>query len=77
MPYTEFPLYRSETEDVALQKHRRQRGNVTLLPAGCTLEEVTAFDTGPSNMVMDALVSRITDGNLGYDDLWSWQPPAM
>ena len=67
VPYTEFLLYRSETEDVALQ-NIGGIGNVTLLPAGCTLEEVTAFDTGPGNMVMDALVSRITDGNLGYDD---------
>lgn len=67
VPYTEFLLYRSETEDVALQ-NIGGIGNVTLLPAGCALEEVTAFDTGPGNMVMDALVSRITDGALSYDD---------
>jgi len=67
VPYTEFLLYRSETEDVALQ-NIGGIGNVTLLPAGCTLEEVTAFDTGPGNMVMDALVMQITDGKMGYDD---------
>ena len=67
VPYTEFLLYRSETEDVALQ-NIGGIGNVTLLPAGCALEEVTAFDTGPGNMVMDALVMKITDGKLGYDD---------
>jgi anhydro-N-acetylmuramic acid kinase len=67
VPYTEFLLYRSETEDVALQ-NIGGIGNVTLLPAGCTLDEVTAFDTGPGNMVMDALVSRLTDGKLTYDD---------
>ena len=67
VPYTEFLLYRSETEDVALQ-NIGGIGNVTLLPAGCTLEEVTAFDTGPGNMVMDALVMKLTDGKLGYDD---------
>ena len=67
VPYTEFLLYRSETEDVALQ-NIGGIGNVTLLPAGCTLEEVSAFDTGPGNMVMDALASRITGGKLGYDD---------
>ena len=43
-------------------------GNVTMLPAGCALEDVTAFDTGPGNMVMDALVSRISNGKLSYDD---------
>ncbi|MDO5483907.1 MAG: anhydro-N-acetylmuramic acid kinase [Desulfovibrionaceae bacterium] len=67
VPYTEFLLYRSETEDVALQ-NIGGIGNVTLLGAGCKLEEVTAFDTGPGNMVMDALVSRLTDGRLSYDD---------
>ena len=67
VPYTEFLLYRSETEDVALQ-NIGGIGNVTLLPAGCALEEVTAFDPGPGNMVMDALVSKLTDGKLSYDD---------
>ena len=67
VPYTEFLLYRSDEEDVALQ-NIGGIGNVTLLRAGCTLEEVTAFDTGPGNMVMDALVAKITDGKLSYDD---------
>ena len=67
VPYTEFLLYRSETEDVALQ-NIGGIGNVTLLPAGCTLEDVTAFDTGPGNMVMDALVSKMTGGKLCYDN---------
>ncbi len=67
VPYTEFLLYRSETEDVALQ-NIGGIGNVTLLPAGCSLDEVTAFDTGPGNMVMDALAAKITNGELGYDD---------
>ena len=67
VPYTEFLLYRSETEDVALQ-NIGGIGNITLLPAGCALNDVTAFDTGPGNMVMDALVSKLTDGKLSYDD---------
>ena len=67
VPYTEFLLYRSETEDVALQ-NIGGIGNITLLSAGCALNEVTAFDTGPGNMVMDALVMKLTDGKLGYDD---------
>lgn len=67
VPYTEYLLYRSETEDVALQ-NIGGIGNITLLPAGCTLEEVTAFDTGPGNMVMDALVMKLTDGKMCYDD---------
>ena len=67
VPYTEFLLYRSQTEDVALQ-NIGGIGNITLLPAGCSLEEVTAFDTGPGNMIMDALAAKITGGALNYDD---------
>ena len=67
VPYTEFLLYRSETECVALQ-NIGGIGNISFLPAGCGLNDILAFDTGPGNMVMDALVSRITDGGLGYDD---------
>ena len=66
VPYTEFLLYREEERTVALQ-NIGGIGNVTVLPAGCALEDVTAFDTGPGNMVMDALVQRLTDGRLTYD----------
>lgn len=66
VPYTDFLLYRSETEDVALQ-NIGGIGNVTLLPAGCTLDQVTAFDTGPGNMVMDALATKLTDRKMTYD----------
>lgn len=67
VPYTEFLLYRSETEDVALQ-NIGGIGNITLLTAGCRLEDVVAFDTGPGNMIMDALVTRMTNGRQTYDD---------
>ena len=33
--------------------------NVTVLPAGCTPEQLLAFDTGPGNMVIDALMQRL------------------
>jgi anhydro-N-acetylmuramic acid kinase len=33
--------------------------NVTVLPAGCTPEQVLAFDTGPGNMLIDALMQRL------------------
>lgn len=67
VPYTEYLLYRSENETVALQ-NIGGIGNITVLPAGCALSEVYAFDTGPGNMVMDALASRITGGTRTYDD---------
>ena len=67
VPYTEWLLYREEGRAVALQ-NIGGIGNVTILPAGCALEEVTAFDTGPGNMVMDALVRRLTGGERTYDE---------
>jgi anhydro-N-acetylmuramic acid kinase len=41
--------------------------NVTLIPASARLEDVLAFDTGPGNMVIDALVEIISGGRKSYD----------
>jgi anhydro-N-acetylmuramic acid kinase len=35
--------------------------NLTLLPAGAEPDDVRAFDTGPANMVIDALAERLFD----------------
>jgi anhydro-N-acetylmuramic acid kinase len=42
-------------------------GNLTFLPPRAGLEDVLAFDTGPGNMVMDAVVTRLTRGRKIYD----------
>ena len=42
-------------------------GNVTWLPPGADLDDVIAFDTGPGNMVIDALAEVATGGALKYD----------
>ena len=34
--------------------------NIRVIPAGASSQDVIAFDTGPGNMVIDALVSRMT-----------------
>lgn len=41
--------------------------NVTVIPARARLGDVFGFDTGPGNMVMDALVRRFTRGRAAYD----------
>ena len=66
VPYTEYLLYRQKERTIALQ-NIGGIGNITVLPAGCTLEEVYAFDTGPGNMVMDALAGRLTKGKCTFD----------
>ena len=40
--------------------------NVTVIPAGARPEDVFAFDTGPGNMIVDALVERTTHGRAEY-----------
>jgi anhydro-N-acetylmuramic acid kinase len=40
--------------------------NLTVLPAGGAPQDVQAFDTGPANMVVDALAERLFDAP--YDD---------
>jgi anhydro-N-acetylmuramic acid kinase len=42
-------------------------GNVSYLPAGQSLEAVQAFDTGPGNMVLDALASHASGGRRMMD----------
>jgi len=47
-------------------------GNLTFLPPGAKLERVIAFDTGPGNMVLDAVVSVISRGRERYDRNGKW-----
>jgi anhydro-N-acetylmuramic acid kinase len=42
--------------------------NCTYLPPSCSLEDIVAFDTGPGNMVVDAVVSVLTGGRLAMDE---------
>ena len=67
VPYSEFLIYRSETECVALQ-NIGGIGNITCLLPACRLEDVFAFDTGPGNMVMDAVYTELTGGEKTFDE---------
>jgi anhydro-N-acetylmuramic acid kinase len=42
--------------------------NVTVLPANATRDDVLAFDTGPGNMPIDAVVARATEGRQAFDE---------
>jgi anhydro-N-acetylmuramic acid kinase len=41
--------------------------NVTYVPPGAELDDVLAFDTGPGNMIIDALVYILSDGTETFD----------
>lgn len=58
-------LYRKPEENRALQ-NIGGIANVTFLPEND--DPVMAFDTGPGNMAIDAVVSRLTDGKNHYDE---------
>ncbi len=64
VPYAEYLLYRSD-KPRALQ-NLGGIGNVTGLPANCAMDDVFAFDTGPANMIINALAKHFY--NLDYDE---------
>lgn len=66
VPYTEYLLYRREAETVLLQ-NIGGIGNMTVLPAGAAPEQVFAFDTGPGNMIIDAVAAAATGGRETFD----------
>ena len=66
VPYVDYLLFR----------HRRLGrvalniggiANITAIPPGSAPEDVTGFDTGPGNMVIDALAAIETRGRLRFD----------
>ncbi|WP_173915426.1 anhydro-N-acetylmuramic acid kinase [Halobacillus sp. Marseille-Q1614] len=42
-------------------------GNVTYIPSDGDISQVKSFDTGPGNMVIDAVVHSLTNGKLTFD----------
>ncbi len=65
VPYVDHLLFQSDTEDRIIL-NIGGIANFTWLPAGCHEDEVCAFDTGPGNMVIDALVRKFY--GKAYDD---------
>jgi anhydro-N-acetylmuramic acid kinase len=66
VPFVDYLLFRSEQIGrVAL--NIGGIANVTVIPAGAKPEGVFAFDTGPGNMIIDALVEHYTRARERYD----------
>ena len=66
VPFSEYLLYRREKETILLQ-NIGGIGNMTVMPAGAKPRDVFAFDTGPGNMIIDAVSSAVTGGEKTYD----------
>jgi anhydro-N-acetylmuramic acid kinase len=65
VPYVDYLLL-GDGESLAVQ-NLGGIGNVTVLRRGGGIAGMFAFDTGPANMLIDALVAAVTDGRLQYD----------
>ena len=66
VPFSEYLLYRREKETILLQ-NIGGIGNMTVMPAGAKPRDIFAFDTGPGNMIIDAVISAMTHGEKTYD----------
>ena len=66
VPYADYLLYRHEKFG-RVSLNLGGIANLTVIPAAAKSQEVFAFDTGPANMLIDALVSHFTRGRQRYD----------
>jgi len=66
VPYADYLLYRHEKLG-RVSLNLGGIANITVLPPACKPQQVFAFDTGPANMLIDALVSHFTRGRQRFD----------
>jgi anhydro-N-acetylmuramic acid kinase len=66
VPYADYLLYRDEKLG-RVSLNLGGIANITVIPASARPADVMAFDTGPANMLIDALVSHFTRGRQGFD----------
>ena len=66
VPYADYLLYR-HPRLARISLNLGGIANVTVIPAAAKPSQIVAFDTGPANMLIDALVSRFSHGKLRFD----------
>jgi anhydro-N-acetylmuramic acid kinase len=66
VPYADYLLYADENVG-RVSLNLGGIGNLTVLPAGAKPSQVVAFDTGPGNMLMDALVWHFSRKKQRFD----------
>jgi anhydro-N-acetylmuramic acid kinase len=66
VPYADYLLYRHEKLG-RVSLNLGGIANITVIPASAKPEQIFAFDTGPANMLIDALVSHFSHGRQRFD----------
>ena len=66
VPFVDYLLFR-HTKRTRIALNIGGIANVTIIPPAAAPEDVVAFDTGPGNMVIDALAREYTRGAQNYD----------
>src|SRR6266850_775963 len=66
VPFADYVLYR-HPKIGRVSLNIGGIANVTVIPAGASPDQVFAFDTGPGNILIDALVSHFTHGRQRFD----------
>ena len=66
VPFLDYLLYRDRRRGRIVQ-NLGGIGNLTAIPPGAQPDKVIAFDTGPGNMVIDAVMERLFDERYDRD----------
>jgi anhydro-N-acetylmuramic acid kinase len=66
VPYADYLLYRHEKLG-RVSLNLGGIANITVIPPAAKPEQILAFDTGPANMLIDALVAHFTLGRRRFD----------
>jgi anhydro-N-acetylmuramic acid kinase len=66
VPYADYLLFR-HPKRARIALNIGGIANITVIPPAARPEDVAAFDTGPGNMVMDALAKEFSKGKLSCD----------
>ena len=67
VPYADYLLYR-HPHSGRVSLNLGGIANLTVIPGGAKPSKIFAFDTGPANMLIDALVSHFTKGRKRFDE---------
>jgi anhydro-N-acetylmuramic acid kinase len=71
VPYVDWALFTHDSRPRVVQ-NIGGIGNLTFLPPRAKLADVIAFDTGPGNMILDAVVTKLSHGRQTYDRNGRW-----